>query len=218
MRPRTLTGGVVLAAALALALSGCSDGVHPSVTSSPSAVSTGSTAAQAPPPVSYVRSTVFANLTVRHPAAWRLVPVERRGAGPSGVVGYLTDQTTGGQCSTSGIPTGNTTIACGPPVTSVGPDGVYLAFTGDVLVWGPPAAHNRVLDGHEATVRPVTPDAGGCPAGTADALQMEVFLPLPDSTPSGSGQTVTMTACYAGPDSGRIRQELDALIDSVQFT
>jgi len=47
---------------------------------------------------------------------------------------------------------------------------------------------------------------------------MSVFLPRPEAIPAGSGTTIVMTACYAGPDSARISGEINAMIGSVAFS
>lgn len=108
-------------------------------------------------------------------------------------------------------------MSCQPPVVSLLPNGVFVIFTSDFMVPRAPSSHNRVLDGHAATVEPVSPEAGGCPAGTTGAVQMSVFLPFPTAIRAGSGQNVTMAACYVGPDSTPIIHDIDALIDSVQI-
>jgi len=195
-----------------LILTGCAD--TGSMAGSPS------TGPQAPTGAASTRtsaSTIFQNMTVRHPTAWQLVSAERMSSGPSGAVGFLTNQPTHAQCITQGDPTAAYSIACGPPVSSLLPNGVFVGFTGYFTVPHGPSSHNRTLDGHQATVQTVSPREGNCPTGTTDAEQMSIFLPSPDSVPAGSGTTVVMTACYAGPDSTSIAHDIDTLIDSVNF-
>jgi hypothetical protein len=103
-------------------------------------------------------------------------------------------------------------------VRSLLPNGVFVAVIVHYLTPGAPTSHNRVLDGHLATVEPVSAAAGGCPGGATGAMQLSIFVPQPDSEPGGSGTTVTMEACYAGPDTASILRDIDALADSVHFT
>ncbi len=162
-------------------------------------------------------SPIYSGLSVQHPASWRFVPIEMVGAGPSGPVAYLTDQHTTPQCVTTSS-AAEITSTCGPPVKVLRPDGVFITFTGYFQVLHPPTSHNRVLDGHLATVQATTIDASNCPSGATGVTQMTVFIPNPaGATPVDSGQTVTMSACYAGPDSTAITQKINTLIDSVTF-
>jgi hypothetical protein len=46
---------------------------------------------------------------------------------------------------------------------------------------------------------------------------MDIWFPMPNATPPGSGQSVSMLACYAGQDAAPITQDINALIDSVTF-
>jgi hypothetical protein len=217
MRESALTGAAIVASALLLVA--CTEGSSsPSLPPGAQQVPTGPPSTQTTTSATYPRSTIYSNLTVQHPSAWRLVPAVMMSAGPSSQVAYLTNQGTTAQCSTEGDTAGVYSISCQPPVVALLPNGVFVIFTGYFMLPHAPSSHNRVLDGHAATVQPVSPEAGGCPAGTTGAVQMSIFLPLLTAIPAGSGQTVTMAACYAGPDITPIIHDIDALIDSVQFT
>jgi hypothetical protein len=163
------------------------------------------------------RSTIYVNLTVRHPVSWRLVRPQVSSAGPSGPVAYLTNQRTDTQCNTAFGTQGRRTVTCNPPVTALRPNGVYIAFTAFFDVLHPPTSYNRVLDGHHATVQSPTAQAADCLPGATHAIRLSVYLPEPNSIPRGSGQNLVMSACYAGPDAAPIRHDINALIDSVTF-
>ena len=169
-------------------------------------------------PTRTTTSTIYSNLTVEHPATWRLITPESMSAGPSGPVAYLTNQPTVSQCSTTHGVAGAYSTTCGSPVESLTPNGVFIRFTGVFTGQRSPETHNRVLGGHLATVQPVSPLTDQCPAGATSDIQMNVFLPEPDATPAGSGQTVAMSACYAGPNTTSITSDVNALIESVSFT
>jgi hypothetical protein len=161
-------------------------------------------------------SLIYANVTVRHPTSWRLVPSAGMSAGPVATLAYLTNQRTVTQCSTS---TGPTVVAvqCGPPVIAMQPNGLYIAFTGNFLQPHAPTSYNRVVKDHLATVQSVDPSTVNCPTGTVGAMQMSIFLPMPGSIPEGSGQSLVMSACYTGPNTSSITHDISALFDSVTF-
>lgn len=167
-----------------------------------------------------VRTMIYGGLTLSRPVTWRLVPPEGVSYGTGGPLGVLTDQPTVAQCATSTERPGFADVSCHSPVTAVGRGGVAIFFSGAWLVFHAPTTHNRVLDGHDATVVPlgVAETRAECPTGTMGSTQMSVFLPNGGAIPAGSGQTVTMTACYAGPDSARTVRDIDAMIDSVRFS
>jgi hypothetical protein len=179
--------------------------------------SSGSSSADSP----NVRTVIYGSLSVRHPASWRLVAVEMRAAGPGGAVAFLTNQPAAAQCSTvsanTADPHGAYNVTCQSPVTALHPHGVIIDFSTDLGMRPVLTTHNRILDGHLATVQQMTPAAVYCPTGATNALQMSVFVPHPQAIPAGSGETVTMSACYAGPSAASITQQINALIDSVTF-
>jgi hypothetical protein len=162
-------------------------------------------------------SAIYDHLTIRHPSRWRLVQPLALSAGPSGRVAYLTDQRNASYCRTSTEPNGIVGMGCYPPVSSLRPNGIVVSFGAEFVVAHAPTIHNRVLDGHLATVQSLTLAAAFCVPGATGAVQMRVFIPLPNAIPDGSGQTVTMTACYAGSHGDPIKHDVEAMIDSVAF-
>ena len=60
-----------------------------------------------------LQTSVIEDLTLQHPAAWRLVPVQNLAAGQSSAIAYLTDQPTVAQCQTTADANGGSVMTCG---------------------------------------------------------------------------------------------------------
>jgi hypothetical protein len=209
--------GVVAMLAAALALTGCT-GTHRSAATPPETTPTPTPSSTAFASDNTTTSSIYSTMAVRHPSSWRYVAPGMLANGPGGTVAFLTNQPTVSQCATAYGKHGDLEVSCHSPVLNpLRANGVFVEFTGHFLGARTPTSHNRVLDGHLATVRAVDPRAVYCLPGATHATQLDIWLPMPNATPPGRGQSVSMLACYAGPDAAPITQDINALIDSVTF-
>jgi hypothetical protein len=116
--------------------------------------------------------TEFSGLTLRHPASWRYVPVEFISAGPSGGLGWLTNEPTIAQCTTvAGV------RSCGWPVARLSSGGVLVSVSARFIGQNTINA-NTTIAGFPAETS--QPDIGtDCPTGATYALGAAINVTEP---------------------------------------
>lgn len=130
-------------------------------------------------------ATSFSSLTLRHPASWKFVPVEMELAGPSGSLGFLTDQQPGKQCTyfTGGD-------SCGPPITKLATGKVMVTVTARYIGAADITRNSKIAGLPAQTSTPNIHTV--CPADTTYDSAVAVQLPQ-----RGTATTVYVTSCSA---------------------
>jgi hypothetical protein len=199
MRPRNWCGAAAAVVACLLSAGCTSVSPHAGVGAAGAASST---------PASTVTpalvSSTFGGVNFPHPAAWREVWPETQGAGPSYVIGYLTNQPAGRQCSTSDS---GRAVACQAPVTVLDPGGVLVTVAG----WGLAPldfAAPTTIAGLPAT-RTISAAAKDCPRSANYEVQAQITI-----TPPGAGGRLDIIVCAASSSRDQTREEIDAMFDT----
>jgi hypothetical protein len=145
--------------------------------------------------------TSFDRLTVLHPSTWQFVPDELVTAGPSGGLGFLTNQAPVAQCKTSA----SQDRTCGPPVTRLKPGGVLVTVTERHVGQDSFTANATIADSPAQTSEgDVT---ARCPAGATYALSAAINVP---------GSTLFITSC-AADNTTQTRDTLENMLTTATY-
>lgn len=110
--------------------------------------------------------TTFGGLTLPHPAAWASVPADSQSYGDSSIIGYLTSQRPGRQCSTPYANPGE--VDCQPLITLLQPDGVLVTVVAYSLGGDNPSPNGTVAGLPSTFTRgAASSQPGFCPTGAS---------------------------------------------------